>query len=215
MSRRAPRWLTWLRRRDPDLAATRRAGRTAVVMPALFALCTEVLHSPTMASFAAFGSFSMLLLVDYSGPMVERLRAQVALALAWLVLICVGTLAGRQIWSAVAATVVVGFLVLFAGVVSSVLAGSSTALLLAFVLPVSAPVPLSQLPDRLAGAGLAAAVALPAVALLWPRPVADPLSAPAAAVCRAAAGYLRTRASVARPQPPGPPPARPPPPGPH
>ncbi|MEU2777568.1 FUSC family protein [Streptomyces sp. NPDC007162] len=199
MSGRAPRWLTWLRRRDPDLAATRRAGRTALVMPALFALCTEVLHSPTTASFAAFGSFSMLLLVDYSGPMVERLRAQVALALAWLVLICVGTLAGREIWSAVAATVVVGFLVLFAGVVSSVLAGSSTALLLAFVLPVSAPVPLSQLPERLAGAGLAAAAALPAVALLWPRPVADPLSAPAAAVCRAAAGYLRTRASLPGP----------------
>ncbi|MFK0150650.1 FUSC family protein [Streptomyces sp. NPDC090493] len=191
--------MTWLRGRDPDLAATRRAGRTALVMPALFALCSEVLHSPTMASYAAFGSFSMLLLVDYSGPMVERLRAQVALAVAWLVLICLGTLAAPWLWLAVAGTVVVGFAVLFAGVVSSVLAGSSTALLLAFVLPVSAPVPLSQLPARLAGAGLAAAVALPAVALLWPRPVADLLSAPAAAVCRAAAGYLRIRAALPGP----------------
>ncbi|MFJ9561372.1 FUSC family protein [Streptomyces fuscichromogenes] len=204
MSGRAPRWATWLRGRDPDLGATRRAARTALVMPALFALCSEVLHSPTMASYAAFGSFSMLLLVDYSGPMVERLRAQAALAVAWLVLICAGTLAGRDLWLAVAATVVVGFAVLFAGVVSSVLAGSSTALLLAFVLPVSAPVPLSQLPARLAGAGLAAAVALPAVALLWPRPVADPLSAPAAAVCRAAAGYLRIRASLPGPDGPVP-----------
>ncbi|MEU9382571.1 FUSC family protein, partial [Streptomyces sp. NPDC048279] len=185
MSGRAPRWVTWLRDRDPDLAATRRAGRTALVLPALFALSGEVFHNPTMASFAAFGTFSMLLLVDYSGSMVERLRAQAALAVAWLVLICVGTLAAAQIWLAVLATVVVGFGVLFAGVVSSVLAGSSTALLLAFVLPVSAPVSLSQLPDRLAGAGLAAAAALPAVALLWPRPAADPLSAPAAAVCRA------------------------------
>ncbi|MFD4601048.1 FUSC family protein [Streptomyces sp. NPDC058464] len=199
MSGRAPRWVTWLRGKDPDLAATRRAGRTALVMPALFALCTEVLHSPAMASYAAFGSFSMLLLVDYSGPMVERLRAQASLGVAWLVLICAGTLAGRDIRLAVAATVVIGFVVLFAGVVSSVLAGSSTALLLAFVLPVSAPVALSQLPARLAGAGLAAAVALPAVALLWPRPVADPLSAPAAAVCRAAAGYLRIRASLPGP----------------
>ncbi|MEY9872045.1 putative membrane protein YccC [Streptacidiphilus sp. MAP12-33] len=185
----------WLRGHDPGLAATRRAGRTAVVMPALFALCTQVLHSPTMASFAAFGSFSMLLLVDFGGPMVERLRAQAGLAVAWAVLICVGTLAARQTWLAVLATVVVGFVVLFSGVVSSVLAGSATALLLAFVLPVSAPAPLTQLPDRLAGAGLAAAVALPAVALLWPRPVADPLSAPAAAVCRAAAEQLRTDAS--------------------
>ena len=191
MTRSAP-LVGWLRRHDPGFAATRRAGRTALVMPALFALCTQVLHSPTMASFAAFGSFSMLLLVDYTGPMVERLRAQAGLAVAWAVLICLGTLVAHQTWLAVPVTVAVAFVVLFSGVVSSVLAGSATALLLAFVLPVATPAPLSQLPDRLAGAGLAAAVTLPAIALLWPRPVAEPLSGPAAEVCRAAAGRLRT-----------------------
>ncbi|MFE0465520.1 FUSC family protein, partial [Kitasatospora sp. NPDC058965] len=134
--------LARLRAHDPDLVATRRAARTAVVMPALFAFCTQVLHAPTVASFAAFGSISMLLLVDFSGPMVERLLAQAGLAVAWLVLICLGTLAARHLWLAVTATVLVGFAVLFAGVVSSVLASSSTALLLAFVLPVSTPVPL-------------------------------------------------------------------------
>ncbi|NUR63510.1 MAG: FUSC family protein [Catenulispora sp.] len=181
----------WLRRHDPGLAATRRAARTALVMPALFALCIQVLHSPTMASFAAFGSFSMLLLVDFSGTMVERLRAQVGLAVAWAVLICVGTLVARVTWLAVGTTLVVAFAVLFSGVVSSVLAGSATALLLAFVLPVATPAPLAQLPDRLLGAGLAALAALPAITLLWPRPVADPLSAPAVRVCRAAAEFLR------------------------
>ncbi|WP_225821712.1 FUSC family protein [Streptomyces naphthomycinicus] len=191
----APRPPTWLRDHDPDLAATRRAGRTAIVMPALFALCGQVFHSPTMASFAAFGSFSMLLLVDFSGPMTERLRAQAGLAVAWGVLICLGTLVARTTWLAVVTTLLVGFAVLFSGVVSSVLAGSSTALLLAFVLPVTTPVPLSLLPERLAGAGLAAAAALPAVCLLWPRPVADPLSAPAARVCRTAAVHLRADAS--------------------
>lgn len=185
---------TWLRSHDPGLAATRRAARSAVVMPLLFAFCTKVLHSPTMASFAAFGSFAMLLLVDYSGTMVERLRAQFGLAVAWAVLICVGTLAARVTWVSVVATVAVAFLVIFSGVVSSVLAGSATALLLAFVLPVATKVPLSQLPARLEGVALAAAVALPAVTLLWPRPVADPLSAPAARVCRAAAAFLRADA---------------------
>ncbi|GHE12766.1 FUSC family protein [Streptomyces alanosinicus] len=186
---------TWLRERDPDLAATRRAGRTALVMPALFALCSEVFHSSTMAGFAAFGSFSMLLLVDFSGPMVERLRAQAGLAVAWAMLICLGTLVAPVTWLAVVTTLLAGFAVLFSGVVSSVLAGSATALLLGFVLPVTTPVPLSQLPERLAGAGLAAAAALPAVCLLWPRPVADPLSAPAARVCRATAAHLRADAS--------------------
>lgn len=184
----------WLRSHDPALAATRRAARTAVVMPALFALCTQVFHSPTMASFAAFGSFSMLLLVDYSGTLIQRLRAQMALAVAWAVLICIGSLVARVTWLSVAATVVVAFAVLFSGVVSSVLAGSATALLLAFVLPVATPVPLDQLQYRLAGAGLAAAAALPAVTLLWPRPAADPLAKPAARVCRAAAALLRADA---------------------
>jgi uncharacterized membrane protein YccC len=185
----------WLRDHDPGLVATRRAGRTALVMPALFALCSQVLHSSTMATYAAFGSFSMLLLVEFTGPMVQRLRAHVGLAVAWVVLICLGTVVARTTWLAVASMVVVGFLILFSGVVSSVLAGATTALLLAFILPVTSPAPLAQLPDRLAGAGLAAAAAMLAVSLLWPRPSADPLSAPAARVCRAAAAQLRTDAS--------------------
>lgn len=194
VSERLSALVGWLRSHDPALAATRRAARTAVVMPALFAVCTQVLHSPTMASFAAFGSFSMLLLVDYSGTLIQRLRAQFALAVAWAALICVGTAVARVTWLAVAATLVVAFLVLFSGVVSSVLAGSATALLLAFVLPVASPVSFSALPDRLIGAGLAAAAALPAVVLLWPRPVSDPLAGPAARVCRAAAALLRADA---------------------
>jgi hypothetical protein len=133
---RTRRLTAWLRRRDPGLAATRRAARTALVMPSLFALCAEVLHKPAMATFAAFGSFAMLLLVEFTGPMVQRLRAHVALGVAWLVLVSLGTLAARSVWSATAATVVVGFAVLFSGVVSSVLAGATTSLLLAFILPV-------------------------------------------------------------------------------
>ncbi|WP_244216888.1 FUSC family protein [Streptomyces carpinensis] len=137
----------------------------------------------------------MLLLVDFTGPMVQRLRAHVGLAAAWALLICLGTLVGRTTWLAVAVMVVIGFLILFSGVVSSVLAGSTTALLLAFVLPVTTPAPLSELPGRLAGAGLAALAATLAISLLWPRPVADPLSAPAARACRAAAAQLRADAS--------------------
>lgn len=191
---RLGRPLAWLRTHDPELAASRRAARTALVMPALFAFCSQVLHSPTMATFAAFGSFSMLLLVEFTGPMVQRLRAHLGLALAWAVLICLSTLVARTTWLAVTVTVVVGFLVLFSGVVSSVLAEATTALLLAFVLPVASPAPLSQLPDRLAGAGLAAAGAMLAISLLWPRPATDPLGPHAARVCRTSAAQLRADA---------------------
>ncbi|MFI0942986.1 FUSC family protein [Streptomyces sp. NPDC021020] len=197
------RALAWLRGRDPGLAATRRAGRGAIVMPGLFALCSQVIGSREMASFAAFGAFAMLLLVDFDGPLPRRLRAMAALAATWAVLICWGTAVSRVTWLGVASMAVVGFAVLFCGIVSSTLAGATTALLLGFILPVSLRAPLSALPDRLAGAGLAAGASMLAAALLWPRPATDPLTGPAVAVTRAVAARLRVDAAlVLGPEPP-------------
>ena len=80
---------------------------------------------------------------------------------------------------------------LFAGVVSSVLAGAAPALLLSFILPVSLPGPASSIPDRLEGWGMASGAGLLAVALLWPAPVRDPLRRVATAACREVAARLR------------------------
>lgn len=188
--------LQWLRKHDRGLAATRRAARAAIVMPAMFAFAKFVIGDATVAMFAAFGSFAMLLLVDFAGPMRSRLQAQVALGLACGVLIVVATLCSRSTVAAVAGMTVVAFGVLFAGVVSSVLAGSSTTLLLAFILPVTLPGPVSQIPERLAGWGLASLASLPALALLWPAPVQDPVRGAAIAAMRALATRLRTGESA-------------------
>ena len=145
--------LRWLGQRDRGLAALRRATRAAIIMPALFALGDKVIGNPQVATFAAFGSFAMLLLVDFGGPMTERLQAQAALAVAGGVFVCLATLASRTAWLAAVAMAVAGFGVIFAGVVSSVLAGAATALLLAFILPVSLAAPASAVPARLAGWG--------------------------------------------------------------
>ena len=182
----------WLSQRDRGLAALRRAGRTAIVMPAMFALGDKVIGNGEIATFAAFGSFAMLLLVDFSGPMRERLQAQAALAVVGAVFVCTGTLASGATWLAASAMAVVGFGVLFAGVVSSVLAGATTSLLLAFILPVSLAGPASSVPDRLAGWGMASGAAFAAVALLWPAPARDPLRGPASTACRALAARLRS-----------------------
>ena len=120
----------WLRERDRGWVALRRAGRTALVMPAIFAVCVEVIGNPAVATFAAFGSFAMLLLVDFAGPMRARLQAQAALAVTGAVFVCAGTLVSRSAWLAAVAMALVAFGVLFAGVVSSVLAGATTSLLL-------------------------------------------------------------------------------------
>ena len=164
-------------------------------MPAVFALGERVIGNPTLATFAAFGSFAMLLLVDFSGTMADRLRAQAGLALAGAVFVCVGTVCSRSPWLAAAGMVVVGFGVLFAGAVSSVLAGATLSLLLAFILPVSLPGPVSSIPDRLAGWGMASVASLLAVALLWPAPTRDPLRKAAIEACRAIAARLRSDAS--------------------
>lgn len=188
--RTVPGW-DWLRQHDPGYGALRRATRTAVIMPAMFAIGDQVIANPYVATFAAFGSFAMLLLVDFSGPIRDRVMAQSALVVACAVLICLGTLASRSTVVAALAMGVVGFAILFAGVVSSVLAGATTSLLLAFILPVSLPGPISSIPDRVAGWAMAGAVSVLAIALLWPSPARNPVRTAAIDACRALAERLR------------------------
>src|SRR5690349_18363397 len=160
-------------------------------MPALFALGDKVLGNPMVATFAAFGSFAMLLLVDFGGRIRDRLRNQAALAVACGGLIAIATLVSRATWAAALAMTVVAFGVLFIGVASSVLAGATQTLLLSFILPVSLAAPASAIPDRLAGWGMASGASLLAILLLWPLPARDPVRAKAITACRALAARLR------------------------
>jgi len=181
----------WLRTHDPEYGALRRAARAALLMPAMFALGDEAIGNPTVATFAAFGSFAMLLLVDFSGAIKDRILDQAALGVCCALLICLGTLASRTAWLAAVGMAIVAFAVLFSGVVSSVLAGATTALLLAFILPASLPGPAASIPDRVAGWGLAAGVSLLAISLLWPSPTRNPVRAAAISAARALADRLR------------------------
>ena len=189
--------LDWWLARDGSLRATRRAARTAIVMPVMFAFGSQVIGNADVATFAAFGSFAMLLLADFGGTRGERLAAQASLVAVGCVLIPVATLVSRNAWLATSAMFVVGFLVLFAGVVSSTLAAAST----------SDPAQLHpprrrtgrarpSIPDRVLGWLLAGVVSLPAVTLLWPAPRIEPLRDAAADACRQLSARLT--AEVAR-----------------
>jgi hypothetical protein len=50
------------------------------VLPAVFAFAHKVIGDPQTALVAAFGSFAMLVLVDFTGPMRSRFVAYLALA---------------------------------------------------------------------------------------------------------------------------------------
>ena len=138
----------WLRAHNPGDGALRRAARGACDPGHADHVRArrQVIGNPALASFPAFGSFAMLLLVYFSGSICDRLLDQTGLAVACAVLICVGTLASRTTWLAAVAMAVVAFAILFAGAVSWVLAGATTSLLLAFILPVALPAPASAIP---------------------------------------------------------------------
>ena len=190
--------LQWLRSRDAGLSALRRAGRAAIVMPAMFALTEKVIGNATMATFAAFGSLAMLLFVAFGGTMRERLAAQASLILAGAVFICLGTLVSRAAWLAAIAMFAVGFGVLFAGVVSSVLASASTSLLLGFILPVTLSGPVTSIPARAGGWLLAGAASLIAIVVLWPAPASDPLRMPLVRACALLARRMRAEVGHVR-----------------
>ena len=191
--------LHWLATHDPGYAVARRAARTAIIMPSLFALGDEVFGNP-----AARHLRRLRLVRDAAARRLRRPHARaVAGAGSARRRGCRARLprhAGlarspgwqRRRWRSSA------FAVLFAGVVSSVLASASTSLLLAFILPVSQASPASTIPDRLLGWGLASGAALVAIAVLWPAPTRSPLRMPAIAACRALAARLRAEVAHLR-----------------
>jgi uncharacterized membrane protein YccC len=185
----------WVTRHDPNYLALRRAARTSIIMSALFALCFEVFHNSQMATYAAFGSIALLMLVDFSGSLRSRLQAQLWLSFMGALLLCLGTLTSRTLWLSVLSMALVAFVVLFSGIVSSVVAGATTSLLLVFILSTAVAGTPSTIPDRLAGWGFASLTSLFAVWLLWPAPNRDGLRLTAAAACRALARRLRADVS--------------------
>jgi hypothetical protein len=188
-----------LLRHDPQLLNARRAARAAVVVPAIFAVADEGIGNAQVALFAAFGAISMLLFADFSGPMRERLLAYVGLIAAGLGLVCLGTICSETLWLAVSVTAVATLAVLFVGIVSSLLASATTALVVSFLIGVALKGPVSSVPDRVEGWLLAGGVALLSVRFLWPAPVRDPLRLLTADACDAIAGRLHAEVDCSEP----------------
>jgi uncharacterized membrane protein YccC len=161
-------------------------------MPAVFAFADKVIGNPQTALFAAFGSFAMLVLVEFTGPMRSRLVAYSALAAVGAGNVVLGTVCSRDPWLASAAMAVVGFAILFSGVINGYFAAAATSALLSFILPVTVTASVSEIPARLEGWGLAAAAAICAQMLLWPPHPRATLRNDAARACDALADLAET-----------------------
>jgi uncharacterized membrane protein YccC len=182
--------LDWYRARDPGWFAVRRAARAAVVMPIAFAIGSQVVGNAQVATFAAFGAFALMLFVNFNGDLASRAGGYFGLLIVGAAVITLGTELATPDWLAVVAMGVGAFVLLFAGVVSSLISGGTQAVLLAFILAVMLPGTRSDVPNRLAGWGIAAALAVPVALFVWPSRDQDRLRLRAAALCRALGDVL-------------------------
>src|SRR2546423_6606574 len=153
-------------------------------MPGVFAFADQVIGNPQTSLFAAFGSFAVLVLVEFGGLRRTRLVAYLALAAVGAAFITLGTFCSRDAWLAAGATGAVGFVALFSRAFNGYVAAASTGAILLFVLPANIPAPNSAIPDRLFGFALAASVGTAASLFLWPpRRRAGLLPSTAPAIC--------------------------------
>jgi uncharacterized membrane protein YccC len=108
--------------------------------------------------------------------------------------IALGTAVSTNRVAAVATMAVVGFGVLFAGVVQPQAATGATAALLTFVLPVAVAQPVSAIGPRLVGWTIAGVCCITACMLVWPPPWHDDLRRRLSACVSAAGRLARARA---------------------
>jgi len=120
-----------------------------------------------------------------------RIAAYLTLAATASGLIAVGTICSEHPIAAAVAMLVIGFAVLFSGVVNGYLAASGSAVLLTFILPALVPADADAIGARIGGFWIAVALAVPAALFLFPARPRDRLRDGVAACCRALAAYVR------------------------
>jgi uncharacterized membrane protein YccC len=167
--------LAWLRAQDPDYLVLKRSVRAAVVVSSLFAIAHFAFKNSQVGLFVAFGSFALLLLVEFTGAPRSRLVSYLGLWVVGSVLIILGTVVSTNKPVAVVMMGVVGFVVLFAGIVAPQAATASTAALLTFVLSVAVAQPASAVGWRMIGWAMAGVCCIASALLVWPPPWHDNL----------------------------------------
>ena len=183
----------WIRSKDPDLLVVKRSVRAAVVIPIVFALTHAIFSDPQISLFGAFGSFALLLLVEFTGRPHVRLASYGGLFVVGACFTVLGTVVSTHKVAAVITMAVVGFAVLFTGIVSPQAATASTAALLTFVLPVAVAQPASEVGPRLLGWTFAGVFCITATMVVWPPPWHDNLRRRLAAAVSAVARLADAR----------------------
>ena len=180
--------------RDPELISVKRSIRAAIILPSVFAITHYEFSNPQVSLMSVFGSFGLLLLVDFPGRPRTRLISYLTYFVVANGLIALGTVASTHKVAAVVAMGVVAFAILFVGIASPRAAAASTGALLTFVLPVAVAAPNSDVGPRLLGYLIASAFCIPACMLIWPTPWYDNVRQRLSATVKAVANLVTAHA---------------------
>ena len=146
---------------------------------------------PYGSTYTVFGTFVLLSFADFGGPTRDRARAYIVTGLAGLVAIILGTFAALNPIAAVVCTFIVGAGLTYSGLLRGYVATATMAILLPFVIAVTAGPGLDQLPQRLAGFVVAIVVSLAAALLMWPSHTRSALRQRVADAMDASANVIR------------------------
>jgi uncharacterized membrane protein len=164
-------------------------------MPLVFAIAHVAFSNPQVGSVRGVRFVRAPPPGGVHGAARSRLVSYGGLYLVGACFIVLGTVVSTHKVAAVVTMGVVGFAVLFTGIVAPQAATATTAALLTFVLSVAVAQPVSAIGPRLIGWTLAAAFCITACMLVWPPPWHDNLRRRLAAAVSAVARLADVRAS--------------------
>jgi hypothetical protein len=145
-----------------------KAARAAIVLPILIALLPRVIPSAQAAGFTVFGVFAHMVLTSYDQDRHKRIAQLATLTVSGTALIALGTAASAYLWTAVAASALVGFCVEALARLSRIrINANRVPFLLVLMLAVTSPAPPSAIPARIGGWLLAGSIAFVVVWSTW------------------------------------------------
>ncbi len=153
---------------SPRTLAALKGLRLAIVLPFVIVVVDVVLEERTMGMLAVVGTFVLLRLGDFGGPMRARALAYVATTVAGMLIIVVATEASRSRIAAAIVIVVVGFALQAVRVFGGYFTAGAHALTLILLFNATLPESSAPLGDRLAGWVIGGVVATVAAVTMWP-----------------------------------------------
>jgi uncharacterized membrane protein YccC len=156
---------------DPDHRSLQKAGRTALVMSAVFLFGRYVVGNDQFAVIGGFTGAALLGIADFSGARRERMRACVTTLLAGAALLALGTAVSTSTAAATITMFFVTFVVGYTAVFSGYFAAASNAVIVFYVVATGVTGPVSTIPAREAGLAVGGALSVLAAGWLWPSKV--------------------------------------------